>query len=108
MNENADTITITGDDRRKVQLHLRALVDGLIKPRHGESETESEKWGQWRAEVAAGKEYVTAPAARKDILAELLGKPLGRIAEEAPAEEMRRTAREFLKWYSAQHDAIQG
>jgi hypothetical protein len=102
MNDNADTIRITGDDRRKVQLHLRSLVDALVRPPAGDGETE--KWEQWRAEVAAGKEYVTAPAARKDILAELLVKPLERIAEQAPTEEMRRTAKEFLKWYLGHHD----
>jgi hypothetical protein len=86
------------DDFRNLHTGLKLLIDELRKFQVQVSAPESATWTQRLYEIVAGKEYLKAPRARRDILDELLAKPLKRIVKEAP-ENMRKTARDFLNWY---------
>lgn len=87
------------DDFRNLQAGLNLLIDELRKFQVQVSAPESAMWTQRLCEIAAGKEYLKSPRARRDILDELLAKPLKRIVKKAPTESMRKNARNFLNWY---------
>ena len=85
-----------GHDGRNIQIGLGQIVDYLRKP------NASQKCQQLLAEVSAGKEYIKAPIAERNILEKLLAKPLRQIANEAHPEHVQKIAKDFLSWFSHQ------
>jgi hypothetical protein len=50
-------------------------------------------------ELRAGQQYLKAPRARRDLLDELIVRPLRKIKERVPTEQAGKIASEFLDWF---------
>ena len=82
------------DDFRNLEIGLSLIVEELRKPPDVPGSR------QRIAELEAAKQYLNAPLRKKEILLELLVKPMRQIYDQAPSDSMRKIAGDFLKWNS--------